>query len=154
MKIYNVEIESKSGKILSKKIAKNLWEITENVTIVVTTDQGCFRYIIKAGMITDYRSGPKIANFILPKKGRGGLYDAAIICHDCNYFLSGKGLEFVASNKLFYTMLLFAGVSKWRAKLGFKSVSSFFGKNAFDDECWCDKINNERSCIGFTWCDR
>lgn len=127
--------------------AKNEIVLTDDFKFHITTDEGVLHYTILKGAIFDGRSGPNIVDNLIPKYG-DPKYAMAWLTHDCNF--DTKALSFHLSNELFYQMLVWAGVSKWRAKLAFIAVDSFIGKRHY----YTDKESVNQGKIKFEWSDR
>ncbi len=125
MKIADIVIK---GSLKTDRIAKDLWRLRDDASIIITTQGDVYQYDLKKGFRTDYRSGSKFGwvnwciGLLLPKRGNGGFYDATIMVHDANHNLAGVGLDFKDTNELFRAMLVFSGVKKWIARIGFRAV--------------------------------
>lgn len=80
--------------------------------------------VLKAGWVTDKRSGSSVADVIIPKWSSDCRYQASIALHDTLY--SGHfNVSKTIADQWLYDNLLKCGYSKWRAKLAHVAVKRF-----------------------------
>jgi hypothetical protein len=87
------------------------------------TNEGVIDAKMKAGWITDYRSGSSAVDSVVPKKGNQA-YNSIIMLHDLAY--SGWLTKGMADELLKQGMLL-SGLASWRVKLASLAVGLFGG---------------------------
>lgn len=141
------------GSLKTLPIHHDLWRlVAESPACIIRGDEK-LDYSLRANFRTDYRSGTKykalnhIINWVLPKRGEGGLYDCAVFIHDANHNLAGLGLNFKETNKLFYDMLIYAGISKWRAKIAYHAVK--LARKDFNRDNGTDGYNRFHDLVSF-----
>ena len=128
--------------------SKNKIELTDDFNFHIKTDEGVLKYYIKAGAVFDGRSGPNFpVSALIPRFGNQS-YAMAWLTHDCNF--DSHALSFGLSNELFYQMLRWAGISKWRAKLAYMTVNSRIGRKHYNTKQDTQNINK----ISFEWSAR
>lgn len=123
MKLYRIET---NGAPICQKYANGYWILTEDYHVQLVTDEGTLCYTMRAGWITDFRSGSSAVDIIVPKRGNDR-YTASVLCHDMAY--SGWITKDLADELLYQGMVL-SGQSKWRAGLAYKAVQ-WFGEESY-----------------------
>lgn len=130
----------------------DLWKLENKTAIKIITDVGTYLYTLSPGYSTDFRSGPSIINPVIPKIGNIKLALCWLI-HDVNYhgFLSRQ-----QSDTLLYQMLLWAGMSKFKASCVYGSVRIFGGShyNHLDDDQGFIYNVNRDFYVKFEWRDK
>lgn len=130
-------------------VAERRVKVSEDMHVRIYTDNGVLDYKIKLGYYTDFRSGGKIVDFILPWMSTP-LYTLAVLIHDINY--SNHCLSFDLSNDLFSHMLRYSGLGKFKTKIALFGVSGCLAREAYDNADMFDKLNNDK--IFFEWLDK
>jgi len=123
MKLYRIETNS---PVHARKYSKTHWILERDYFVKLVTDEGTITCSMKAGWITDFRSGSSAVDCIVPKRGNDR-YTASVLCHDLMY--SGWLSKDLADELLYQGMVL-SGQSKWRAGLAFKAVQ-WFGEDSW-----------------------
>lgn len=114
-----------------RKVPKTkYWILQEPYSADFVTDIGTFKLRLKAGWITDYRSGSSLIDCIVPKKGNK-LFNCSVLCHDCAY--SGHIPKDEADELLRQGMIL-SGLAEWRANMAYTAVQAFGGSAYYDLE--------------------
>lgn len=103
------------------KIADGFWRLTSDFWVRLHTNEGVIDAKMKTRWITDYRSGSRAVDIVVPKKGNQA-YNSIILVHDLAY--SGHLTKNMADDLLRQGMIL-AGVASWRAKLAYMAVQAF-----------------------------
>lgn len=121
MKILNVKYDG----VELKPYKARYFELTDDLEVSIETEnEGVIHITVKKGFIFDGRSGPRAIDRFIPHLGTEQLA-IAIILHDATFSPFGFSQEL--ANEIFYNMLLWAGVKKWRAKVAFFFVSGRIG---------------------------
>ena len=127
-------------KLLDIKIIKPLkmapldskyWKLTDDFAVNVVTDEGIYKLYLKAGWITDLRSGSDAINCIVPKWGNE-LYVATVLFHDACW--SGNLSRELSNDFLRQGMVLSGEVGTLRASLAYYAVSKFGRYYDMDEE--------------------
>ena len=113
------------------------FRLAEQVTVSVETDEGVFRYTIGKGFVTNFRSGAPVIDCFIDAIG-DRLHQICWLVHDCNYTpcINKCGVHAVdrkTADDLLFAMLLFAGESKFKARVVWGAVR-MFGKSAYEDD--------------------
>lgn len=125
MKLYRIET---SGPLLCRKYSASHWILDTDYHVHLFTDCGVLKFTMLAGWITDFRSGSRAVDVIVPKRGNK-TYTASVLCHDMAYSgWIGKDL----ADELLYQGMVLSGQSKWRAGLAYKAVR-WFGDGGYYD---------------------
>ena len=127
-------------KLLDIKIIKPLkmapldskyWKLTDDFAVNFVTNEGIYTLYLKAGWITDVRSGSDAINCIVPKWGNE-LYVAIVLFHDCCW--SGHLSRELSNDFLRQGMVLSGEVGTLRASLAYYAVSKFGRYYNMDEE--------------------
>ena len=127
-------------KLLDIKIIKPLkmapldskyWKLTDDFAVNFVTDEGIYKLYLKAGWITDLRSGSDAINCIVPKWGNE-LYVATVLFHDACW--SGNLSRELSNDFLRQGMVLSGEVGTLRASLAYYAVSKFGRYYNMDEE--------------------
>lgn len=117
-KVDRVICNKEDVKIISR--GKRVWSIAEDVTIWVWFKNGqCLTFFIQAGFYTDFRSGPILVDYIVPKIG-GRKPLLCWLVHDILYY----DFDFISresADMILMDMLIWAGY-KWRSHIVYKVV--------------------------------
>ena len=100
-----------------------MWMLLAPYRVRLHTSEGVIEASMKAGWITDFRSGSGAVDAIVPKTGNDH-YNAIVLCHDL--FYSGWLTRGLADSLLDQGMRL-AGIASWRVKLATLAVGLFGG---------------------------
>ena len=146
MKILKIE----SGELCITPIEDRLFKVVAPIDIAIHTDEGVLRYHIREGFVTNFRSGSKCIDWIIPEIGDTDSALAFLI-HDCNFtqcFWSAMAHPVSKSlaDYILKEMLLLAGWSNLKASMVYKSVD-WFGQDAYDE---APQYGNE-ILFKFTW---
>ncbi|MEE0937744.1 MAG: hypothetical protein UIG52_06905 [Bacteroidales bacterium] len=118
----------------------------------ISTDVGVFTFAFDFGFITNFRSGGVLVDFFLDQIGTT-LVQLAYLLHDACYtpcfMLAGEHpVSKKLADELLKAMLIYAGMSSWKASLVHTSVK-LFGKSAYDED---DELTEENSKLfTFSW---
>ena len=147
LKVLGYEIVS--GRASLKTIIENderRYTLTEEVNLIVRTNQGTLNLVTSPGFVFDGRSGPKIIDWYAPNLGT--LEER--LCwyvHDCNGY--GLDLSFEDTNVLLFSML--RDLAHYRTakanviQLAVSLSSSWYGEPKDGDWCRCN-IGKVRTC--------
>ena len=132
----------------ASKISKTHWMINSDYEVRMITDEGTLVFRMKAGWITDFRSGSSVVDCIVPKVGNR-LYCATILCHDMAY--SGHITKALADELLYHGMVL-SGQSKFLAGLAYRAVRMFGGTGYYHlDDKMAKPYTRNRILERFEW---
>lgn len=127
-------------KLLDIKIIKPLkmapldskyWKLTDDFAVNFVTDEGVYKLYLKAGWITDLRSGSDAINCIVPKWGNEK-YVSTVLFHD--FCWSGNLSRELSNDFLRQGMVLSGEVGTLRASLAYYAVSKFGKYYNMDEE--------------------
>lgn len=118
-KILLLDIQYPLGEPVADPVSKTHWRLKQDYQTLRITDCGVLESNMYTGWITDFRSGSRPADLVIPKIGKGR-YTATVLGHDEDY--SGWISKDLADS-LFYQGLLLSGISKCRAELAYQAVS-------------------------------
>lgn len=127
----------------------------DTVIDVKTEEEGVYRFIIKSGFMTNFRSGGLLVDFFIDQIGdeQKALW---YLLHDAIYTpCAALGMEHPLARKtgdeLLKAGLIFSGMSKLKAGLVYRSVR-LFGHTAYwkDDE----HTQSNSKLFNFEWCDK
>jgi hypothetical protein len=122
MKIAKVEFDS---YLDTREIADGVWELLQDFTVFIHTEEQTFEVIIGKGFLTDYASVPRIPFAYMLC---GGVGNYAAVLHDALYSNSSlvsitdfaNGMRFHPdrefSDEAFLAGLEARGISAWKAK--------------------------------------
>lgn len=136
MKVKNIVFHTSKDGIKLKALGDRYFQIQERLNLAVCTDVGVFRYDIKPGFVTNFRSGAPIVDSFIDQCG-DTLHQACWIVHDANYTPCINKCEHAVDRKtaddLLHAMLLYAGESKFKADVVWGAVR-VFGGSAYEDD--------------------
>lgn len=142
LQVYGYEFVDGKGLAALASIEPNderRYTLTDEVNLVIMTNQGNLNVVTAPGFVFDGRSGPKIVDWYAPNLGT--LEER--ICwfvHDCNGY--GLDLSFEDTNILLYAML--RDLSRYRRakanviQLAVSLSSSWYGEPKEGDWCRCN----------------
>ena len=124
------------------------WMVDEPIVVdIITKESGVLTYNISPGFITDFRSGNKIIDWLVPHVGSRDIA-IAYLCHDIEYVLADMdGVSKKQADINLRQMLKLAGVSSWKCELVYRSVQ-LFGSSHFKYDPKMAKY------ISFEWVDK
>ena len=131
MKIKSITI---NAPLELTPIKERYFELAKRLEVAIYTDDGVYRYTVEKGFNTNLRSGSNVIDCIVPHVGNQ-MIAVAYLVHDVGYNVSEAGQHLVSkefADKLLEAMLVYAGVSKVKAKIVKKSVQ-WFGQSAYDE---------------------
>lgn len=125
------------GGFKLKACGDRYFQIAEPTEVRVITDIGELNVRIRPGFVTNFRSGGLGVDRFIDPIG-DDLHQACWLVHDCNYTpCINKCYEHAIDRKtaddLLLAMLLFAGESKFKARVIWASVR-VFGSSAYKDD--------------------
>lgn len=138
--------------ILIIGLGNRLYRLAEDLTISIHTNEGVLVFHFRKGFVTNFRSGGMLVDGIIDQLGNVWM-QAAYLCHDAAYTpCQACGMEHPISRELadevLKGMLLFAGMSKFKASLVYNSVR-VFGSGAYEDD---DELTESNSKLfSFRW---
>ena len=131
-------------------VEERVFELSKCLEVGIITDDGVYRIRLEKGFQSNLRSGSNILDCIIPHCGNQ-MVAVAYLVHDMFYSCDENG-EHLASkeiaDKLLEAMLVYAGVSKVKAKLVKKSVQ-WFGNTAWNEYDTLCKRN--QGLYSFRW---
>jgi len=136
MKVKKVESDK---PIEVTPISERFYDLSDDIEIKVTTDEGVLVYKAKKGCRTNFRSGCAGVDIFVDHIGNPDT-QFAYFCHDLAYNADKDGNHILSkptADDLLEKMLIYAGHSKFMACLVKRSVE-LFGKSAYeeyDDVC-------------------
>lgn len=122
---------------------KDYWRLENPVDIEVKTDEGVYRWHLKAGYPTNMRSGSDLINSIIPKFSGNNNYNLAILLHDANYSKNEDGHQYVSKAMADDFLIQMTKVSGTLSafKRGLVSAAlkmfggcAYYGENSWDEE--------------------
>lgn len=118
-------------------LGNRYFQVAEPTEITVITDIGELNARIRTGFITNFRSGGLGVDRFIDPIG-DDLHQACWLIHDCNYTpcinkCYEHAIDRKTADELLYAMLLFAGESKFKARVIWASVR-LFGSSAYKDD--------------------
>jgi len=139
MKIIVTE-QPKLSKLVWKR---GYWILDKDFEAVFITDEATYTLRLRAGWITDLRSGSSWVDWIVPKRGSKE-YNAIIMLHDCAY--SGW-LEKNDADSLLRRGLVVGGLSELRAEIAYSAVHIAGGSGYYKlDQRMPTPYTHNRSC--------
>lgn len=97
--------------------------LLEDYSALIVTDEGTFHLDLKAGWITDWRSGSRALDIVAPKFGNG-IYECLVFAHDTAY--SGWVSKALADEVFVHQGFEFSGeCGHTRAQLSYNAVRLF-----------------------------
>lgn len=95
--ITKVKFQDKEFEFI--KVSDNIWELQSDIDIRLSEKHHCSLPLkINKGFLTDFRTGPKLLDKIVPKKGMW------YVIHDCLYQIGISGCRAAADNEQHYWM--------------------------------------------------
>lgn len=137
MKVKNIVFHTQKDGIKLKALGDRYFQIQDLLDLAVCTDVGVFRYRIRPGFVTNFRSGAPLVDSFIDQCG-DRLHQACWIVHDANYTpCINKCFKHAVDRKtaddLLHAMLLYAGESKFKAGIVWSAVR-LFGRSAYEDD--------------------
>lgn len=131
--VYRFEV---IGEIQSKTVGDRLYELTRDCAVIIVTNDGTIRVELRKGFVTDGRSGGRFIDWLFPNWGTQR-QRACVGVHDALFY--DFGLSFETANYILKQMIELTPMSKWRAWMVWKGVStdiarSHFGNNSPEEE--------------------
>lgn len=128
------------------------YSLYEPCIIKACTDEGVFTFAFKEKFFTNYRSGGKLVDFFIDQIGNAKTQIAYLLHDACYTPCWALKMEHPISRKLadelLKAMLVYAGMSSWKASLVYTSVR-LFGASAYEED---DVLTAENSKLfTFTW---
>lgn len=135
-------------------LGNRYYSLYKPYVIRVYTDEGVFSFAFKEKFITNYRSGGKLVDFFIDQIGNAKTQIAYLLhdaCYTPCFMLDGEHpLSKNLADELLEAMLIFAGMSSWKASLVHTSVK-LFGTSAYEDD---DELTERNSKLfTFLWSD-
>ena len=147
MKIKSITI---NAPLEITPVEERIYDLMKDLEVSIVTDDGVYRYTLKKGFRTNFRSGSNIIDCFVPHIGKQ-MVAIAYLIHDANYNSSDTCSHLVSkelADKLLEAMLVYAGVSKVKAKIVKKSVQ-WFGQSAYDE--YDDICKHNQGLYWFRW---
>lgn len=138
--VYGYEFKYGVNALFSlEENSRRRYPLTEPVSVDVFTNRGTLHARTDVGFIFDGRSGPRLADYIVPNLGSLG-ERTAFYLHDCCAY--AQSLPFAETNLLLKCFLRdMCGYSKFRSELVRIAVSisdGWYGYPEPDDEWYCN----------------
>lgn len=87
-----IKVKEFTGNLISTHFAgEDLWKLSDDVEIWITTDEGDLHYSLRSGFPTNMRSGSHVIDFLIPKFTANNQYNLAILAHDAAYTKLSNG---------------------------------------------------------------
>lgn len=128
MKLLDIEIIK---PLKMAPLDSKYWKLADDYAVNFVTDEGIYKLYLRAGWITDLRSGSDAINCIVPKWGNE-LYVATVLFHDCCW--SGHISRELSNDFLRQGMILSGEVGTLRASLAYYAVSKYGRYYNMDEE--------------------
>lgn len=153
MKIQQILVNKRCDcKIPVQPLGNRYYAIYFPTKIEIFTDEGTLIFNVKPELKINYRSGGKIVDMFIDQIGN---YQTQVsyLVHDMCYTPCQKlDMEHPVSkelaDELLYQMLVYAGMSKWKAKIVKLSVK-LFGNSAYYED---DELTEKNSKLfSFAW---
>lgn len=118
-------------------LGNRYFQVVEPTHITVNTDVGELEALFRPGFITNFRSGGLGVDRFIDPIG-DDLHQASWLIHDGNYTpcinkCYEHAIDRKTADELLFAMLLFAGESKFKARVIWASVR-LFGSSAYKDD--------------------
>lgn len=154
MKVKSIIVNGRRERFSLEVIpmGNRLYKLSKPLYARISTDVGVFTFAFDFGFITNFRSGGVLVDFFLDQIGTT-LVQLAYLLHDACYtpcfMLAGEHpVSKKLADELLKAMLIYAGMSSWKASLVHTSVK-LFGKSAYDED---DELTEENSKLfTFSW---
>lgn len=154
MIVKNILIDTadRRNEICVCPIGNRFYRLATDTIIRIVTDEGDFVFSFDAGFVTNFRSGGIFIDHFIDQIG-DTLQQVAYLCHDATYTpCASLKMEHPVSRKLgdelLRAVLVYAGISKFKASLVYNSVR-LFGKSAYDED---DDLTEKNSKLfNFEW---
>lgn len=135
-------------------MGNRLYKLADDCDIRVVTDEGCFRFYVKRGTVTNYRSGGPLVDSFIDQIGDEAIAPWWVIHDLCYTPCAALGMEHPVSRKkadeILRAGLLYAGMKKWRAQVVYTAVR-WFGESAYEED---DALTSSNSKLfTFEWID-
>lgn len=125
--IHDPEMRFSRMKLPVNYIDGREWEIAKDISYLMADGRVS---TVRKGFIYDFASIPRILWRIFPPTGDGSPYGIAATWHDWLYVnkrIQGKAIDKATADNLFLEIMLYTGVSKFKAKLFYRAVKWFGG---------------------------
>jgi len=154
MKVKNILIDTadRRNEICVCPLGNRYYRLAADTLIRIVTDEGDFVFSFDAGFVTNFRSGAIFIDYFIDQLGNR-LLQVAYLCHDAAYTpCAALKMEHPVSRKLadelLRAVIIYAGMSTFKASLVYNSVR-LFGKSAYDDD---DELTEKNSRLfTFEW---
>lgn len=118
---------------------------------VITKEDGIFKLTVLENFLTDFRSGGPLVDLFIDQIGSTTDKQVCYIFHDAAYNTLPNGQHILSkdiADELLRAMLVFVGVSKWKASM-VKFAVAHFGDKAYNVEDQYSEQNHDK--IKFEW---
>ena len=135
MKVKDIIFDKDGFKL--KALGNRYFQIVDPTKVTVITDIGKLEALFHPGFITNFRSGGLGVDRFIDPIG-DDLHQASWLIHDGNYTpcinkCYNHAIDRKTADDLLLAMLLFAGESKFKARIIWASVR-LFGSSAYKDD--------------------
>ncbi len=145
-------ITTDNGDLAVTPIGNRYYRICRDTKISAVTDSGCFELLIKAGVITNFRSGGRLVDGIIDQVGDEKKSRVYLIhdmfytpCDACN---GEHPVTRALADEFLRDALAWAGMGCIKRNLVYRSVR-IFGHSAYEDDDELTETN--RKLFKFSW---
>lgn len=150
MKVYAITTDTMALAVTP--IGNRLYKLAKDTTVEVLTDEGMYRSRLKVGLVTNFRSGGWGVDIFIDQVGD----EKKALCylvHDVIYTpCAALGMEHplsrIKGDELLRAGLIYAGMSKFKAGLVYRSVR-MFGHSAYWEDDALTSANSK--LFTFEW---
>lgn len=132
------EIEIFGGSLAVTPMGDRLYRLAQDASFCIKTDEGVFTFKIKAGFVTNFRSGGVLVDGFVDQIG-DEIKSLCYLAHDAMYtpcLVDGDAVHPVSrkmADEILRASLVFAGMSRFKATLVYRSVR-LFGGPAYEND--------------------
>lgn len=130
-----IDIVANERMELDELVKDKFWTLAKPYYAKFITNEGVYHLHLKAGWVTDKRSGSSIIDTIIPKWSNNLSYQAVVAAHDCSY--SGWISKSLADNLFILQGMPKSGeIGKLKGSLAYYAVTCFgnSGYYSLDDD--------------------
>lgn len=152
MKVYAITTDTMALAVTP--IGNRLYKLARDTRVEVLTDEGSFVFKFRAGFVTNFRSGGVLVDGFVDQIG-DEIKSLCYLAHDAMYtpcLVNGDAVHPVSrkmADEILRASLVFAGMSRFKAALVYRSVR-LFGGPAYEND---DEFTAANSRLyAMVWC--
>lgn len=136
MKVYAINIDTMALAV--NPLGNRLYKVARDTKVDVLTDDGTFSFCFKTGFVTNFRSGGVLVDGFVDQIG-DEIKSLCYLAHDAMYtpcIVNGDAVHPVSrkmADEILRASLVFAGMSRFKAALVYRSVR-LFGGPAYEND--------------------